>query len=103
MARLCFVVMPFGSGSEYSKGKKESTFVFERIIKPAVSAAIEEIGVPDQEPVFRVIRELDEVTPGSITTRISDVRVPSPTNSLPALPCLLPWLPAAWIVHDAIE
>lgn len=70
MTRLCFVMMPFGTGSEYSKGKRESTFVFDQIIKPAVVAAVSETLGPDHEAEVEVIREVDDTTPGDITLGI---------------------------------
>jgi hypothetical protein len=63
-------MMPFGTGSEYSKGKKESQFVFKRVIQPAVLEVVQKMMGPDQASNFEVIRELDDVSPGSITESI---------------------------------
>jgi len=63
-------MMPFGTSAEYLKGKRESQFIFERIIRPAVLDVVHNMMGPDQLSNFEVIRELDDVSPGSITESI---------------------------------
>ena len=61
----CFVVMPFGSGNEYARGNKESDYVFQHIICPALTHFSEEIKRP-----IKTFREVDSGQPGSITRAI---------------------------------
>lgn len=67
--KKCFVIMPFGrgEGAEYSRGERESNFIFEKIISPAVKRASEKIWGSMKIKVFR---DLEEFIPGRITTGV---------------------------------
>lgn len=71
--KLCFVAMPFGKGPEYEGGERESTFIFENIIKPAAANAVDQFrkthgDIPDND--LEVCRELETVDAGDITQSI---------------------------------
>lgn len=73
MKKTCFVAMPFGMGAEYGGKRRESDFIFNEIIKPAVEAAFARFNQQREaqgryEP--QVLRELDEGSPGDITISI---------------------------------
>ena len=61
----CFVVMPFGSRSEYAKGELESNYVYKHIICPALDRCTKAIGTK-----IEMIREADKTSAGSITKSI---------------------------------
>ncbi|MCG8643807.1 MAG: phosphoribosyltransferase domain-containing protein [Desulfobacterales bacterium] len=61
----CFVIMPFGSRKEYSKGVKESNFVYKHIICPSIK-----ILEKKEDVKIEVIREVDKAAAGSITKSI---------------------------------
>lgn len=63
---FCFVIMPFGSGDEYTGGEVESTYVFNEVIKPAV---IEAIGQGKEESV-EIVKEVEKHVPGNIPADI---------------------------------
>ena len=69
----CFVVMPFGGGGEYRGKEKESTFILNHIIEPAVAEAVEAFnsGKLEVEHLsLQVRRELEETSSGNITESI---------------------------------
>jgi hypoxanthine phosphoribosyltransferase len=71
--KLCFVVMPFGRGPEYPGEERESTFVFERIIKPAVvdaTAQFRKTHGDTSDNTLEVRREAETVNSGDITHSI---------------------------------
>jgi hypothetical protein len=73
MKKMCFVAMPFGTGEEYASKKRESDFIFNDIIKPAVESAFAKFNQQKDmrnkyEP--QIIRELEEGSPGDITISI---------------------------------
>jgi hypoxanthine phosphoribosyltransferase len=75
MEKLYFVIMPFGGGDEYEGGRRESDFIFNKIIKPAVDHATvdfnKQFGDGENiEPSLRVVRELENVSSGDITESI---------------------------------
>ncbi len=72
-SKLCFVAMPFGKGPEYEGGERESTFIFESIVKPAAASAIEQFRRTHgdtQDNLLDVCRELETVDAGDITQSI---------------------------------
>lgn len=71
--KICFLVMPYGTGNEYNDGEEESEFILSDIIKPAVENALIEFQkrFPDSADFsLEVIRELEDTKPGSITENI---------------------------------
>jgi hypoxanthine phosphoribosyltransferase len=74
MRELCFTVMPFGLHDEYQGGREEADFIYCDIIQPSVEAAVQEFqtrrGGDRIEYNLRVVRELENVTPGAITASI---------------------------------
>lgn len=58
----CFVIMPYGSKGEYSRGVDESDYVYNHIICPAVNEFEKET-----KQKVKVIREVENPTTGSIT------------------------------------
>jgi hypoxanthine phosphoribosyltransferase len=71
--KLCFVAMPFGEGPEYEGGERESTFIFENIVKPAVAMAVEQFRTTHGDTQYNdleVCRELETVDAGDITQSI---------------------------------
>ncbi len=73
MKKICFTIMPFGYGEEYSGKKREATFIYDNIIKPSVQDAVTKFQSQygDRfEHELEVIRELENVAPGAITTHI---------------------------------
>lgn len=71
--KFCFVAMPFGEGSEYDGKERESTFVYEQIIKPAAKRAVERIRKTHGDVDYNeleVVRELETVGSGDITQSI---------------------------------
>ena len=77
----CFVIMPSGNHGEYKHDSRESDFVFESIIKPAVKDAL-----GDQ---IKIEREADRRVPGAIdreivrNTALADVVVVDITGQNP--------------------
>ena len=63
--KQCFVIMPFGSNNEYSRGNIESDYVFENIICPA----LEKFKQISKNDIY-TIREVDRNIAGSITKNI---------------------------------
>ena len=61
----CFVMMPYGSNEEYKNGNKESNYIFNHIICPAINKFKE---VTKKE--IEIIREVDRNISGSITKSI---------------------------------
>jgi hypothetical protein len=61
----CFVVMPFGSGSEYARGNKESNYVFHNVIQPSLALVSSRLSRR-----IDTLREVDSGNPGSITRAI---------------------------------
>jgi hypothetical protein len=73
VAKICFIVMPFGHGDEYDGKREEADFVYNDIIRPAVVAAVGEFKKQygDQiEHGLTVVRELENVAPGAVTASI---------------------------------
>lgn len=71
--RICFVMMPFGTGEEYTGKRRESNFILRNIIEPGVSQAVHEFrGIYPESEVFdlEVVRELENSAPGDITEAI---------------------------------
>jgi hypoxanthine phosphoribosyltransferase len=58
----CFVIMPSGGKNEYEHANRESNFVYEGIIVPAVRDAC--------GPNVKIVREADASAPGAIDRRI---------------------------------
>ena len=71
-----FVLMPFGTNGEYSRGTTESDFVYEEIIKPGVLAAAKLLNcdtmneATNPETFVKIIREVDKNQSGSISSSI---------------------------------
>jgi len=61
----CFVMMPFGTNDEYTRGNIESNFVFKHIICPGIQSFQDKTGI-----VVEVDREVDRNVAGSITAAI---------------------------------
>ena len=73
MKKICFVVMPFGTGEEYQGKKRESDFILKNIVEPAVKNAVAEFAKQygDQfDHQLEIVRELDNVSSGDITESI---------------------------------
>ena len=71
--KLCFVVMPFGYHSEYEGQREEADFVYSEVIQPSVTAAVKDFQSQFGDRVeheLQVVRELENVAPGAITSSI---------------------------------
>jgi hypoxanthine phosphoribosyltransferase len=73
MKKICFTVMPFGSGDEYAGKGEEADFIYYDIIRPSVEAAVRTFQTQygDRfEHELEIVRELENVAPGAITASI---------------------------------